>query len=214
MKYPIIIFDLDGTLLNTLDDLMDAVNHVLAAHSYPLRSYEEIRQAVGNGVGLLMERSTPAGLSQSEQDQLLSEFKAYYSEHLQDKTRPYDGIYELLAELKRRGHQLSIVSNKLDSAVQELTKQYFAEYITIAVGESEHIQRKPAPDMALEALRQLGADKSEAVYIGDSEVDFATAENAGLPCISVTWGFRDKAYLTGLGAKTFAHLPADILALV
>lgn len=214
MKYTTIVFDLDGTLLDTLEDLMDAVNHVLSVHHYPLRTYEEIRKAVGNGVALLMKRSTPTGLSEKEHEVLLEEFKTWYKDHLQDKTKPYDGILPLLTTLKDKGYRLAIVSNKLNGAVQELKKQYFDDYITVAVGESEHILRKPAPDMALEALRLLGVVPSESVYIGDSEVDFETAANANMDCISVTWGFRDEKFLRELGAKTFAHQPIDILSLV
>lgn len=214
MKYTTVIFDLDGTLLDTLEDLMNAVNHVLAAHNYPIRTYDQIRRAVGNGVALLMERSTPDGLSPDEQALLLDEFKAWYKNHLQDTTKPYDGIFPLLSELKSKGYRLAIVSNKLHGAVQKLNRQYFDEYIPIAVGESEHILRKPSPDMVFEALRLLGSEASEAVYIGDSEVDFETATNAKMDCISVTWGFRDEEDLRAVGSTTFARKPSDILNLL
>lgn len=167
---------------------------------------------VGNGVKLLMERAIPDGLHNPRFEEVYAKFREHYLMHNLDRTRPYDGVLELLAELKRRGKKLAIVSNKFYAATQDLAHHFFADTIEVAIGERENIRKKPAPDTVLEALRQLGASKDGAVYIGDSDVDVMTAKNSGLPCISVLWGFRDKEFLIEHGATLFVETPHDILA--
>ena len=221
--YKTYIFDLDGTLLDTLQDLADSVNYALKEHGMPTHSKDAIRGFVGNGVRLLMERAVPNGAENSMFETVFDSFRQYYMQHSLDTTRPYDGIPELIHELKDRGCQLAVVSNKMMAATQELIAHFFPE-IDVAIGEHEAagIRKKPAPDTVFEALRQLGvsgktADNTtasqEAVYVGDSDVDLATARNSGLPCISVLWGFRDKDFLLAHGATTFAEKPQDILNL-
>lgn len=214
MKYTAVVFDLDGTLLNTLEDLMDAVNYALDKYGYPIRTLDEIRRFVGNGVRKLMERALPDGAANPKFEELLAAFREYYTVHCQDKTHAYDGILELLQQLKTAGYKLAIVSNKLDSAVKELHQSYFSEYVQAAIGEKEGVQRKPAPDMVLNALTELRCTKQEAVYIGDSEVDIQTAANAGLDCISVSWGFRDADFLQKKGACVIADTPQQLCKLL
>lgn len=206
------IFDLDGTLLSSLDDLAASTNYALRWAGMPERTLEEVRMFVGNGVKLLMERAIPDGLHNPRFEEVYAKFREHYLMHNLDRTRPYDGVLELLAELKRRGKKLAIVSNKFYAATQDLAHHFFADTIEVAIGERENIRKKPAPDTVLEALRQLGASKDGAVYIGDSDVDVMTAKNSGLPCISVLWGFRDKEFLIEHGANLFVETPHDILA--
>lgn len=213
-KYKAVIFDLDGTLLDTLEDLKDSVNYALGNAGMPLRSLEEVRTFVGNGVRRLMELAVPSGEENPEFDKVFEDFKKHYALHCNDKTAPYPYIMELLSELKKRGYQMAVVSNKFYDAVQELRKLYFEEYIEIAIGEKEGIRRKPAKDTVVEALRELGIDKEDAVYVGDSEVDIATAENTGMDCIAVAWGFRTREEQKKAGGKVFADTPLDILKLV
>lgn len=210
-QFETVIFDLDGTLLDTLEDLTDAVNYALGAYGMPLRTIEEIRCFVGNGVRRLMLQAVPEGGENPRFEEVFALFKEYYGEHCNDKTEPYSGVVELMAKLQEKGYVMGIVSNKPDSAVKELNSRYFAEYIHVAIGECEGVQRKPAPDTVLAALQELGKKKETAIYIGDSEVDLATAKNAGIPCISVLWGFRDKELLEKHGAEMFAALPDDVL---
>ena len=209
-----VIFDMDGTVLNTLDDLTTSVNYVMDKFGFPNRTVEEYRRAFGNGIRRAIELNVPEGTSKETIDEMLPVFKQHYDKHCLDKTRPYDGILELMKELKKRGYKMAIVSNKIDSAVKELNKKFFSEAIDVAIGEKPGINRKPAPDSVIEALKELGSTKEEAIYIGDSEVDFQTAVNSGLPCISVLWGFRDKDYLEEIGADVFATTPADVLDLL
>ena len=206
-----IIFDLDGTLLDTLEDLTDAVNYALKFCDMPLRTIEEVRCFVGNGVRNLMLRAVPQGEANPRFEEAFYFFKEYYGEHCNDKTRPYDGVMELMKTLKDQGYALGIVSNKIDSAVKELNGRYFADLIEVAIGEREGVQRKPAPDTVLTALQELGKNKENAIYVGDSEVDIATARNVGIPCISVLWGFRDQEFLIAQGADVFAGHPEDVL---
>jgi len=213
-QYDTIIFDLDGTLLDTLEDLRDAVNYALRQKGWPERTLDEIRRFVGNGVGKLVERSVPQGTGAAETAQTLEVFKAYYEKHKQDKTAPYPGINEMLTALHQSGRKLAVVSNKFDPAVQELMPVYFPGVIDAAAGESETSPKKPDPTMVFKVMERLGADPAKSVYVGDSEVDLQTAQNAGLPCISVTWGFRDRAFQTQHGATTFADTPAELLDLV
>lgn len=209
-----IIWDLDGTLMDTLQDLHEAVNHALAQFGMPQRTLEQIRWSVGNGVRKLVILSVPEGENNRQFEAVFAEFKRYYMVHCQDHTGLYPGIAELLKELKQNGVRMAVVSNKLQSGVDELYNVWFKDTIEVAVGERPEMQRKPAPDMVNFALKQLNIDKENAVYIGDSDVDLATAHNSGLPCISVLWGFRDKAFLEQHGATCFAEKPADILSLI
>lgn len=213
--YKVFIFDLDGTLLDTLQDLANAVNYALRQHAMPEHSLDDIRRFVGNGVRLLMERAVPDGAGNPQFEAAFATFRQYYMEHSLDTTRPYDGIPELLRALKQRGCRLAVVSNKMMAATQELCVHFFPE-IEVAIGEheAEGIRKKPAPDTVCEALRQLGCDKQGAVYVGDSDVDIMTARNSGLPCVSVLWGFRDRQFLTAHGATTFISHPSELLGLL
>lgn len=209
-----VIFDLDGTLLYTLEDLKNAVNAALTRWNMPVCSLEQVRQYVGNGVRKLMERAVPQGTENPEFEQVFDSFKDYYSRHCLDHTRPYSDIMNLLQELRARGIKIAIVSNKLDSAVKELNERFFSDYISVAIGEMEGVAKKPAPDMVEKALRELGMEKGQAVYVGDSDVDIQTAANSGLPCISVTWGFRDEKFLRENGAVKLVKTPLELLYLL
>ena len=219
MKYNVFIFDLDGTLLNTLQDLADSVNYALRQYGMPTHSIDDIRRFVGNGVRLLMERAVPNGAQNPQFEEVFAAFRAYYMQHSLDTTRPYDGIVEIIHELKQRGCRLAVVSNKMMAATQELIRHFFPE-IEVAIGEHEvaGIRKKPAPDTVFEALRQLGlvvgGETADIVYVGDSDVDIATARNSGLPCISVLWGFRDQDFLSQHGATTFVSHPQELLRYV
>lgn len=210
MKYKIAIFDLDGTLLDTLEDLADSTNYIMRSFGYPERTLAEVRNFVGNGIRKLLERSAPNGTSPEEIDRMFELFKEYYGVHCADKTRPYDGIMELLHTLQKQGIKLAVVSNKADYAVKALCKQYFSGIFDEAVGERAGIARKPAPDTVNEVLKNLQMEKSQAVYIGDSEVDVKTAQNAELPCIAVDWGFRSKEVLKEAGAEIIVSTPAEL----
>ena len=209
MGYRAIIWDLDGTLLDTLQDLTASVNAALLAHGLPVRTRDEVRCFVGNGVEQLMRRAMPEGETDVEFEALFSDFRAHYAAHCNDATAPYPGVMEALKELKERGVFLAVVSNKLDSAVKALCEIHFGDLIGVAIGECRGVRRKPAPDSVQRAMELLGT--TDAVYIGDSEVDIATAKNAGLPCICVSWGFRTEASLREAGAKDIAP---DIAALM
>ena len=214
MKYDTVIFDLDGTLLDTLDDLTDGVNHALADFVYPLADREQIRTRLGYGSGYLIAQSVPGGFDDPNYQAVFDDYLAYYRAHSSVKTRPYEGVPELLEELKARGVRRAIVSNKPDSATQELYERWFASSVDYAVGERSGIRRKPAPDSLLEAMRILGAEKRRTVYVGDSEVDIETAAAAGVDCISCTWGFRSAEQLVRSGAVTLVERAADLLALL
>lgn len=209
-KYNTVIFDLDGTLLNTLEDLADAVNAALREQGYPVRTIEEVRAFVGNGIGKLIRRAAPEDITEEAYNRTLSYFKEYYREHCNDKTSPYPGVPELLVRLRALGYRLAIVSNKADFAVKELCGIYFADTVSVAIGEREGIRRKPSPDTVEQALRELGTSREHAVYVGDSDVDIETARNAGMPCISVIWGFRDEQFLRAHGGRNFAVEPKDV----
>ena len=214
MKYTIAIFDLDGTILNTLEDLADSTNYALKTCGYPERTMDEVRQFVGNGIRKLMERAVPEGTPVEEIDRVHETFTAHYKVHCADKTRPYDGIMELLQNLKKDGCKLAVVSNKADYGVQELCKQYFDGVFDFAVGEREGIRKKPAPDSVNEVLKTLGCSRERAVYIGDSDVDIQTAANAQMDHIIVEWGFRDVQFLISQGAKVLVEKPEEILEIV
>ena len=209
-----VIFDLDGTLLDTLQDLCNSTNAALVQFGYPTRTLDEVRSFVGNGVKLLILRAL--GIEKPEDcpdfDDVFAAFRAHYAIHSNDCTCAYPGIPELLSKLKEAGAPMAIVSNKLDAAVKQLNDIYFKEYISVAIGENEAagVKKKPAPDTVYAALRELGVSPKDAVYVGDSEVDIATAKNAGIPCISVTWGFRDSAWLTDHGADRLFDTPEQV----
>ena len=214
MAYNAAIFDLDGTLLNTLDDLAASTNAALAAHGMPGRTTDEVRQFVGNGIMNLIRRATPAGTSEDTQRAVFDTFCAHYADHALDATAPYPGIVALLDELRARGVKLAVVSNKGDFAVQELVDHFWKGQLDFAVGEREGIRRKPAPDTVLTALEALGVSADEAVYVGDSEVDVATAAASGLDCICVTWGFRSVQTLLEAGATTLVDTCDQLLDLI
>lgn len=200
-----ILFDLDGTLLNTLDDLMDAVNHTMEVFGYPRHSREEVRRFVGNGAGQLLRLSVPQGQDWQEP---LAAFQSYYREHCQIKTAPYPGIMEALYALKK--YPIAIVSNKPDAAVKKLCAQYFPGIY--AQGEHPGCPRKPSPDMVRIAMEHIGVDR--CIYVGDSEVDVLTAHNAAVPCLSVLWGFRDRAEIQAAGESRFCETPAQMPAML
>lgn len=209
---PVVIFDLDGTLLNTLEDLHLSINHTLAWAGLPTQSHAGTRAYVGNGIRKLVERSAPAGTPAEVIDELLAEFDRYYAEHCNDHTAPYAGIPELLERLHAEGIRTAVVSNKTQYAVTSLVATHFPGAFEAVVGVREGVAKKPAPDMVALALSEMGAgEDAPAVYVGDSEVDVATAANAGLPCLAVTWGFRTEAQLTAAGAAQL-HASADELA--
>ena len=212
--YTTYIFDLDGTLLDTLDDLASAVNFALRTHGMPEHSIDDVRRFVGNGVRKLMERAVPDGADNPSFDETFASFRQYYMDHSLDTTRPYEGIPETLAALRARGCRLAVVSNKMMAATQALCRHFFPDTIEVAIGEDEAagIRKKPAPDTVLAALKALGVGKENAVYVGDSDVDIQTAHNSGIPCISVLWGFRDRNFLQQNGAETFISTPSDLLS--
>ena len=195
MHYDAVIFDLDGTLLNTLDDLADSANHALEHCGFPRRTVDEVRSFVGNGVALLIHRAVPKGTTPEEEAACLEEFRQYYLTHMRCKTAPYPGVLELLDDLKASGCAVAVVSNNFDDRVP------------VAIGESEGVRKKPAPDTVFRALEELGVPADRAVYVGDSDVDIETARNAGMSCISVSWGFRDTAFLLANGARTITANP-------
>lgn len=210
MNYQLYIFDLDGTILNSLGDLTDAVNHTLQSMGYPQRTMEEVRSFVGNGIRKLLERALPESCGVEETDRAYEIFYPYYQEHCADRTEPYEGIEALLHRLKSAGAKLAVVSNKADGAVQQLTKRYFDGIFDLAVGEKEGIRRKPAPDSVWNVLKVLQIEKRDAVYIGDSEVDIETAKNAGIDEIAVCWGFRPQGFLEENGARNLVKRPEEI----
>ncbi len=211
-----VIFDLDGTLLDTLTDLHLSVNAALEAFGCKTHSRGDVCRFVGNGVYKLIERALPEGREDAHFEGVLGYFKEHYSEHMYDHTGAYVGIPEALAALRADGYKLAVVSNKFDSAVRELCRRYFSETIEVAAGENEAagIRKKPAPDTVLAALAELGVNNEEAVYVGDSDVDVQTAKNAGMPCISVLWGFRDRAFLESEGATLFAETADELVRIV
>lgn len=211
MTYQTYIFDLDGTLLDSLTDLELSCNYALRANGMPERTLEEVRMFVGNGVKKLMERAVPNGLANPLFDKTYQDFRQHYMIHNLDHTHPYAGVEEMLQKLIASGKHVAVVSNKFYAATQELVAHFFGEKISVAIGERENIRKKPASDTVNEALRQLGADRETAVYIGDSDVDIMTAKNSGMPCISVLWGFRSRQFLIAHGAATFVEKPSEIL---
>lgn len=210
MKKRAIIFDLDGTLLNTLEDLTDCTNFALRQLNYPEHTIEKIRDFVGNGVAKLIERATPDGIDYKK---CLEIFKENYSQNMYNKTAPYEGILPMLSTLKEKGYKIAIVSNKFDAAVKELCQRYFPNLIDTAIGENEAlgIRKKPAPDTVVQALKELQTTAEYAIFCGDSDVDIMSAKNANMPCISVTWGFRNKDFLLKHGAEIIVNTPQEII---
>lgn len=214
MNYNTLIFDLDGTLLNSLDDLVDSVNYALGKLNYPLRSKDEICSFIGNGIEKLIELSLPDGTSYDKFAECLFLFKIHYSKNLRNKTKPYDGIMELLKYLKENKYKMAIVSNKFQDGVTELNNYYFSEYIQVAIGKSSTRKKKPYPDTVLKAMNDLDSPKDKCLYIGDSEVDFQTAKNAKIDFVGVSWGFRDKKVLEDLGADYIINTPNDLISIL
>ena len=209
-----VIFDLDGTLLYTLEDLKDSVNFALSKFNYPQKNLEEIKNFVGNGVKVLMELSIPQGKNNENFDECLAIFKTHYAQNMYNKTKPYDGIIEMLENLQNLGFKTAVVSNKFDLATKELCKKYFAEKIELAIGESKNIRKKPAPDSVFKVMEILNSNKNSTYFVGDSEVDIQTAQNANLKCISVTWGYKNEEFLLKNGAKFLANSPQEILKII
>lgn len=209
-----VIFDLDGTLLDTLGDLHASVNYALGKMGYPARTVDEIRRFIGNGVVKLIERSVPVGTDKGSEKKCLDIFRAHYLEHMNDRTAPYEGILLLLEKLREKGIRLAVVSNKLHSAVVDLCDGYFHGLIDCALGVSDESERKPKPANVYKAIDLLKAEKAYTIYIGDSEVDVQTAKNASLPCIGVTWGFRDREELLAAGADFIAASTAEVADII
>ncbi len=216
MRYKAVIFDMDGTVLNTIEDITDSVNVILERYELPLRTVDEVRHFVGNGARVLMSKAIPEGEEHPLFDEILKEYEAYYEKHCNIKTGPYHHIPELLKELSDRGYKLAIVSNKPMGAVQELNKIYFEEHVSVAIGVTDKLRRKPYPDECLYAMDELGVDKEDCIYVGDSDVDFKTAQNTGIKCISCLWGFRtlDELIAAGVHDNYFVKDPLEILDLV
>lgn len=210
MKYSLAIFDMDGTILDTLQDLADCINVILEKYGMPERTIDQVRQFVGNGIRRLIHLAVPDGTAPDLEERFYQDYLLYYQIHCGDHTRPYGGITELLSALKAQGCRIAVVSNKADGAVQSLCEQYFPGFFDYAVGERAGISKKPAPDSVNEVLQKLGFTPDQAVYIGDSEVDILTARNAGMDSLIVTWGFRDEAFLKESGAVTLVRKPEEI----
>ena len=214
MKDKIVLFDFDGTLLYTIPDLADAVNHGLAMYGYPTHDYATVQTFVGNGVRLLVSRAIPDGEANPDFEAVFAAFNAYCDVHCLDKTGPYEGIMELLAALRDKGTKMAIVTNKYQSAAEELRVRFFGEYIPIIEGDVAGRNRKPDPAPVMAAMKALGAEGERAVYIGDTEVDMATAQNSSLDFIAVAWGYRSIEQLKALGIEKIAHKPMDVLNLL
>lgn len=210
MSYTTVIFDMDGTILDTLVDMKESINHALSAEGFPIRTLDEVRRFVGNGNHKLAERAVPQGTPAEKVEAVFQGFHAHYKVHCRDHSAPYEGILPLLSHLKSAGIQIAVVSNKADYAVQELCDAYFKDLFDAKAGEKEGVRRKPAPDGVLSVMKALGADPKKTVYIGDSEVDIETAKNAGLPCISVDWGFRSKDFLLAHGAEKIVETVPEL----
>ena len=213
----VVLFDLDGTLLDTLDDLAAAVNAALTLHGFPKRTREEVRRFIGNGIVKLMERAVgEENAATVDMAKVIADFKEYYFAHCEDYTAPYQGIMDVLAALRAQGARVGVVSNKADFAVQKLCTAYFGDLVEVAIGENEAVgrKRKPAPDTLLEAMRVFGVDADDVVYVGDSEVDIWTAKNAGVDCVSVTWGMKDEDFLLENGASILIKRVEDLLGVL
>ena len=209
-----VIFDLDGTLLYTLEDLKNSTNFSLRTFGYPERTLEEVRQFVGNGVRKLIERAVPEGTDNGITEEVLRVFKENYGQNMYNCTKPYNSIEKLLLGLRQNGLKTAVVSNKFDLAVKELCKKYFGNLIDVAIGQRDDVPKKPAPDGVFAAIDELGVKLKNCIYVGDSDVDVLTARNSGLPCIGVTWGYREKELLESKGADYIVNDPLEILDLI
>lgn len=214
MKYRLVIFDLDGTLLETLTDLTASLNHTLKCFGLPERGMDEVRTFVGNGIPKLIERACPPEYTPEQREPVCHEFIRYYLEHCTDATAPYEGILPLLEKLKESGIRIAVSSNKADEATRELCEQMFPGLTDLVLGSRKEIANKPAPDGAQMIMRELGCEPAETLYVGDSDVDIATAKNAGIRCISVSWGFRDVDFLQKHGAETIIDRPEELLLMM
>ncbi len=214
MKYDLIIFDMDGTILNTLEDLKNSLNYVLQQAGYQTRTLEEVRTFVGNGIRKTIERALPSDIEEEKIDELFSLFMDYYAIHNTDNTKPYNGVIDLLKELKHLGYKTAVVSNKQDSAVKSLCKKFFTGLFDVEIGEKENIAKKPDPDEVNEVLKILNIDRTKSIYIGDSEVDIQTAQNSKMKSIIVDWGFRDRKFLYEHGAEVIISNPSEILDII
>lgn len=211
MKYEAYIFDMDGTILNTIEDLTITTNYAMEKMGYPLHTLEEVKWFVGNGIMTLIKRAVPEGTSEEDIIKTHKHFMEYYNVHCKDKTGPYEGIIPLLEELKKAGKKLAVVSNKADGPVKLLAEEMFSGLFDIAIGEKEGVNKKPARDMVDVAIDFLGCDRDKAVYIGDTNVDFETARNSELDCILVSWGFRGREFIEQYDAEYHIDKPAEIL---
>lgn len=209
-----VIFDLDGTLLNTLEDLTDSVNRIMCLHGFPERTINEIKSFIGNGIPTLIRRSVPKGTSEETAKICTAEMKEYYKGHARIKTEPYDGIKELLDELKNRGIKTAVVTNKAEPAAKILCDEIFGDVFSAVIGDNGVDRLKPAPDNVLRAIKLLNARKEDILYVGDSDVDMVTAHNAGLTSVGVAWGFRDSGVLLENGAKHIINTPHELLKLL
>lgn len=214
MAIKTVIFDLDGTLLYSLEDLKDSVNFVMKKHGFREYTIDEVREAIGNGVRLLMERILPKDIDKNLFEECLSEFKENYSKNMYNKTKPYDGVLDMLKGLREEGYKIAVLSNKFDSAVKELSNKYFGELVDLAVGQKEGVKEKPSPLGIQEIAKELDTDVETCIMVGDSEVDIQTANNAGIDCISVTWGYKNIDFLYDNGATKLVYSPEDILELL
>ncbi len=214
MNIQAIIFDLDGTLLDTLDDLGDSVNHVLEKYHYPQRTKEEIRSFIGNGIKKLIERALPYRIEDNEFEKVFNDFQAYYQIHCLDKTIPYPHILELLKMLKEKNYKTAIISNKSDDKVQVLKKAFFPDLIDLALGTKDFAKTKPNPESTLQLIHDLNVPLSSCLFVGDSEVDIQTAHNANIPCVSVSWGFKSKEALLKNGAQIIIDTPLELIKIL
>ena len=213
--FKVAIFDLDGTLLNTLDDLANACNYALNKFSFPTHNVEEYKKFIGNGIYKLVERAVPNNKKDKETvEKVLETFSNYYNEHMIDMTKPYDGIVDILDELRAKGIKLAVVSNKKHEFTIEIVKKYFGDRFDIVFGHRENYKEKPDPTSVLEVIEKLNILKSECIYIGDSNVDILTAKNAGVKSVGVSWGFRDREELANEGANYLADNNIELLNII
>jgi len=213
-KFDAVIFDLDGTLLYTLDDVTDSMNYMLKKHNFTLRSKDEIKSFVGEGAGKLMERAIPGGRSNPEFEKCLEDYFSHYFANMQNKTYPFEGISETVRKLYEGGCKIAVVSNKIDKATKDLTQVYFGDYIKVAIGQSGNIASKPAPDTVIQALDELGVASDKALYVGDMEIDIETARNSGTTSVAVTWGYMARKVLEESGAEYVIDKPQELLEIV
>lgn len=213
-RYSVVVFDLDGTLLDTLEDLTDSVNFALGNNGFPERTIDEVRSFVGNGIVKLVERALPGKVSDETFARCMADFRTFYSANSAIKTKPYEGINEVLSSLIEHGVKTAVVSNKTDDRTRPLCEHYFGSLIGYSVGKKDGVKPKPEPDAVFEAIAAVGGDRESAVYIGDSEVDIQTAANAGIPLIGVAWGFRGREFLEKNGAAVIADSTGELLNLL